>query len=220
MYILAFDTSYGKCSVALSKNDMLIEQISIFEDSVQAEKLVPTIEQILSNNNLNYQNIDYIATTTGPGSFTGIRIGLATARALSLASNIKPIAMTSFDLINFRINEHFKNYDYSIAVINAYRNQCYYLITDTKNKKVTTPLLIENKDFNQVINNLNGNIVISGSALINLPLRSDITYLPRFPYPEARIMCRLAYTLISTKSYNSTLEPLYIRPPDAKISIK
>lgn len=95
MRILAFDTAVMGCSVAVVDTGTgATHTDSIITERKQAEILVPMIEDVMQKAGVSFANLDRIAVTMGPGSFTGVRIGLATARALALASG-KPLTGVS-----------------------------------------------------------------------------------------------------------------------------
>ena len=90
MKILALDTSGLVASVAVSEDGRLIAQFSIQYKTTHSQTLMPMMQTICQMIELDLQSIDAIALAAGPGSFTGLRIGSATAKGLGLALN-KPI---------------------------------------------------------------------------------------------------------------------------------
>jgi tRNA threonylcarbamoyladenosine biosynthesis protein TsaB len=101
--LLAFDTSSEQGSVALwAKGKMysLVLPMGFGADS-SAACLIPQIQQLLERTALSFQDLDVIATPTGPGSFTGIRLGIATAQGLMLATKAKSFAPTTFQVAAF-----------------------------------------------------------------------------------------------------------------------
>jgi len=219
MKILAFETASGLCSIAISEGPDVLATELIFENSKQAESLTPMIQSILGRLKMNFSDIDYIATTNGPGSFTGIRIGLSCALGLSLVTNITPIIVSNFAIINYKIREQYRNFDFSINLIDAYRDECYIQIFDKNNKPVTEPNLLNIQDAKAEILKLKGQIVCAGSAAKTIQdiECNAISILPRFPFPDARIICKLAHSQIVKGEFSSVIEPLYIRLPDAKL---
>lgn len=101
MKILAFDVSITGCAVAILDGENGSWNQNFFEtDRGQAEMLIPMIDNILKNAKWTMQDVSRIAVTQGPGSFTGVRIGLATARSLGLALDIPVFGMSTLELIS------------------------------------------------------------------------------------------------------------------------
>jgi len=94
MIILAVDTTTFTGSVALLKETNLIAEVNIDSSSNYSERLLPAVDFLLKTNKLSIQDIDGFAVAVGPGSFTGIRIGLSTVKSFSFASG-KPVAGVS-----------------------------------------------------------------------------------------------------------------------------
>ncbi len=100
MYILAIDVSISGCSIAILDTyhqDSFIKRVET--DRGQAEMLIPMIDDLTRDANIKMSDINMIAVTRGPGSFTGVRIGLATARSLGLALNLPVIGLSTLDVI-------------------------------------------------------------------------------------------------------------------------
>lgn len=91
MIILAVDTTTFTGSVALLKKTQLIAEVNIDSSSTYSERLLPSVDFLLKTNRLTIQDVEGFAVSVGPGSFTGIRIGLSTVKSLSFASG-KPVA--------------------------------------------------------------------------------------------------------------------------------
>ena len=94
MKVLAIDTSSEICGVALLENESLIDDNSLNNGMTHSENLMILIEEILQRNNIEIKEIDLISCVVGPGSFTGIRIGVATVKALAEVYNIKIVEVT------------------------------------------------------------------------------------------------------------------------------
>lgn len=85
MIVLALDTALDACSVALVEDDSVRASLSEPMNRGQAERLGPMAREVMQAAGAKFAEIDRIAVTTGPGSFTGVRVGLSFARALALA---------------------------------------------------------------------------------------------------------------------------------------
>lgn len=88
MKILAIEASGLVASVALIENDKLVAEYTINNKLTHSQTIMPMIEEICNLTELELSTIDYIACSSGPGSFTGLRIGAATAKGLALGLNI------------------------------------------------------------------------------------------------------------------------------------
>lgn len=97
--LLAFDSSAAACSVALRQDGAEIAREFRAMERGHAEALVPLIEATLARAAVGFEDIDAVAATVGPGSFTGVRIGLATARGLSLALGVPVLGVTTFEAV-------------------------------------------------------------------------------------------------------------------------
>jgi tRNA threonylcarbamoyladenosine biosynthesis protein TsaB len=99
MLLLAFDTTAPACSIALVRDGTEIAGARALMPQGQAEALVPLIERVMAEAGVSYASLDRIAVTVGPGSFTGVRVGLSTARALGLAAGKPVIGVSSLEVL-------------------------------------------------------------------------------------------------------------------------
>lgn len=101
MLVLAADTSLPILSVALVSDGSVIGAMALEGKGSRNEKLLPAIDWLLSENNVDRRSIDLFAVTRGPGSFTGVRIGLATLQGLAMALRRPVCAMSTHEAIAF-----------------------------------------------------------------------------------------------------------------------
>lgn len=101
MLVLAADTSLPILSVALIADGMLVGATAMEGKGSRNEKLLPAIDWLLAENSIDRNQIDLFAVTRGPGSFTGVRIGLATIQGLALALRKPVCAMSTHEAIAF-----------------------------------------------------------------------------------------------------------------------
>jgi tRNA threonylcarbamoyladenosine biosynthesis protein TsaB len=101
MLVLAADTSLPILSVALVNDGALAGVIALEGRGSRNEKLLPAIDWLLSENGIDRRTLDLFAVTRGPGSFTGVRIGLATMQGLALALGRPVCAMSTHEAVAF-----------------------------------------------------------------------------------------------------------------------
>ena len=126
MKILAIDTSSKICSCAILEDEKVIDEINLDNGRTHSENLLPIMSELLERNNIDLKQIDLISCCVGPGSFTGIRIGVASIKAIAEVHNIKIASVTSLETLA-RIDETQK---IKVAMIDARNNQVYCGIFD------------------------------------------------------------------------------------------
>lgn len=102
MYILAIETTGAFASVALMEDDRLIGHVKGNDRFSHLQNLMPQVKEVTENNQLQIGDIDAIAVSCGPGSFTGIRIGVSSARALAQILDVPCVAVSSLEALAMR----------------------------------------------------------------------------------------------------------------------
>ena len=129
MKILAIDTTSEICGVAILEDENLIIDNSLNNGLTHSENLVPLIKDALEKNKLNLKDIDLISCCIGPGSFTGIRIGIATVKAISEVNNLQIASVSSLESLAKNIKNEAST---KVSLIDARNNQCYMGIFDNE----------------------------------------------------------------------------------------
>ena len=122
MKILALDSSGLVASVAVVENDNLIAEYTINHKKTHSQTLVPMLDEIRNMTELDMESIDAIAVAAGPGSFTGLRIGSATAKGLGLALKKPIVAVPTVDALAYNLYGSDK---IICPLMDARRNQVY-----------------------------------------------------------------------------------------------
>ena len=97
MIILAFDSTAKAASVAVSDGEKLLADYTVDNGLTQSELLLPMAENILKNLHLTFDDVDLLACAVGPGSFTGVRIGVALVKGIAFGKNIPCISVSTLD---------------------------------------------------------------------------------------------------------------------------
>lgn len=146
MKILAIDTSSSICSTAILDDEVLIDKNELNNGRTHSENLMPLIDELLKRNNITVKDINLLACSVGPGSFTGIRIGVASIKAIAEVLKIKVAGVTSLETLAKNV----KDADTIVSLIDARNNQVYCGIFDRKCNKKEEYIA---DDINEVIKN-------------------------------------------------------------------
>ena len=159
MLTLAISTSSKICSVALLEDDKPIKELNIDNLKTHSENLVPLIDELLKTANKKVSEIELIACDVGPGSFTGIRIGISTAKAIAEVNQIPVVSCTSLEALSYNVNA-----DTICSLIDARNNQVYCGIFD-KNHNLIKDYMAD--DINEILKNLpKGEIFLVGDGAV------------------------------------------------------
>ena len=126
MNLLAFDTACDACSVAVWDDGQIVARQAKAMVRGQSEELVSMIDQTMRQSGAQFATLSAVAVTIGPGAFTGLRIGLATARAIALASGCRAIGVSTFDAIAAAAaNEHHDRQRRLVVAVDTKRGDLY-----------------------------------------------------------------------------------------------
>lgn len=123
--ILAVETSGDLCSVAVMFDEKNYSEINILQKHIHSEKLLLMIEYVLTTSNLLINDISQIAVSIGPGSFTGLRIGLAAVKGIAFGSEKPIVPVPTFDAFAFKISTLINNAKFAI-INNVNTDELYY----------------------------------------------------------------------------------------------
>lgn len=138
MINLFIDTSISYPTIAIAKNDNIIYYYHEKVEKNMSTLILPIINEGLIKNNLTIKDIDKLFVVTGPGSFTGIRIGIAIAKTIAWSLKKDIISISSLELIASANNEK----KYAIPLIDARRNNVFAAIYDLNLNKIMDDCLI------------------------------------------------------------------------------
>ena len=223
MNVLAFDTCLGAVSAAVrwrsARGEWLLceayEELTVGH----AERLLPIIDSVMNGAGLGYRQLDRIAVTMGPGGFTGLRVGIAAARAFALATGKPVVGMSSLAIMaeraNLLLGDSRAGRILGVAV--DARRSAYYvqLFGDNAGAPLSEPQLLTASEAAGLLPM--GAVVMVGSgatAVAAAADRDDVEAILPGLQPHARQLALIAPVLIPLDH----VRPLYLRAADAKPS--
>ncbi len=129
MKILSIDTASNICGVSILQDTHLICKLDQDTGRTHSENLMPMIQQAFKQSNLSLQDIDLLACDNGPGSFTGIRIGIATVKAFQDSLSIPCVGINSLEALAYSI----KKEGLIASIIDCKNDNCYFALYQLKN---------------------------------------------------------------------------------------
>ena len=216
MRILAIDTSCGAVSACIldSRSEAAIARHSEKMERGHAEALAPLIERLMDGVEGGFATLDRIAVTTGPGSFTGIRIGLAIARAMGLALNIPVIGVST--LVAFAGPLLIEPQPGIIAsAIDARHGRVYFQLFEPTGMPLLAPRIDGLREAARAIGA--GPVRVTGSAARMLALEAarsglNVDLVSSAEFPDIVAVARIG---LAGDPRNSPPRPLYLKAPDA-----
>lgn len=225
MLTLAFDTATDKLTVALGTNEEILVEINLMAPREHMERLLPAIEQIMEESKLKLADIDGIAVGIGPGSFTGVRIGVSTARGLAQGLNKKIIGVPTPDCL-----AHGLSWEGVInCLVDAKRGEVYSTLYDSSGEKIerlTDHEILSPERVCGELAKLDSKIILTGDALApygdlfrdKLGSQVEVADEEHW-YPKASNTIELALKKLASGNGDlHAVEPIYVRLSQAEES--
>ena len=207
-YILQIETATKNCSVALSKDGQTVICKEIAESGYShAEKLHIFIEEILLEAQLQFKDLSAIAVSQGPGSYTGLRIGVSAAKGLCYSLNIPLLAIDTLEALARKL---VVQNGVIIPMIDARRMECYTAVFDVHYQKVRTVQseIIDENSFGELEDIIH--FVGDGATKCKTVLSADkFVYHDEMIFPSANEMSAIAYDKYKK---NDTVDVAYFEP--------
>lgn len=219
MKILSINTSSNICAVAVLEDKKLLKELSQNNGLTHSVNLMPMIKYILSRLNLLLNDIDLIVCDKGPGSFTGIRIGVATAKAFSDSLNINTIGISSLEALAYNINEP----QIICSLIDARNENVYVGLFENTGTKYILKRNFSAENINNILNELKSiksPITFVGDGAINFK-EKILNMLPNSNFSENNNLIAYNLGLAGYAHFSNNifddLSPLYLRKPQAEL---
>lgn len=216
MNLLAFDTALGGCSVGLLAGERFAaREVETARD--QARILIPLIEEVLAEAGIGFTDLDAIVSTVGPGSFTGLRLGLSTARSLGMALDKPVYGITTLSVVARAAAVDAT--DPILAVLETKRSDFYVQLFSPDGKPETEPQALELTAVHDLI--AGRRVILAGDSVTRIRAESgqniDVSREMHRVLLHPRTLVEAARDAIATGQAGE-LEPLYLRGADVSVS--
>jgi len=214
-FILNLETSSKNCSVSLSSNGNLIDSFDLEDQKYRhSELLTSSIQNILTENNLNVEDLSAISVGIGPGSFTGLRIGLSVAKGLCYPHKINLISISSLKILANSVSSRSEN---TISLINDKGNYYYISMYNNELDEIFPAKiqLIDNDYMDSIIDTSTNIIVNTSDAFnyINKLLGNKVNVIKRTI--SSINMIDLSHNSLNAQIFEDIayIEPMYVKKP-------
>ena len=222
MKILSLDTTAEVCTAALCEDERLIAEMTVNTGYTHSQTLLPVVEQILKISETDINEIDCFACSTGPGSFTGVRIGVATIKGLAYGKDKPSVSVSTLEALAYNLI----GFDGIICpVMNARRNQVYNALFECVDGKITRlcpdrALSIDELD--EELSTCEKPVYLVGDGY-KITANGFKKTLPQYVPERQRYQSAYSVAICALKQYekgetltDATLVPIYLRPSQAE----
>lgn len=222
MKILAIDTSTKFLSLALADGEKIIASFHRDLEQQHCARLIPGIDKLLKKAKLKLKDINCIAFSKGPGSFTGLRIGAATVKGLALATKKRLVGVPSLDILAYNAKD---SRELIVPIIDAKRGNVYASIYSSNGGRLRRHMRYSVLPVIELLKEIKDNAIFLGDGII--PYRKTIEGNFKFKaefaeekywYPRATYAAKLALDLIKKKRFEDPdkFTPVYLYPKDVQ----
>ena len=222
IHILNIETATSICSVALTKNNELLSLRESDDKNSHSSKLTLFIDEVIKEVDINYTDLDAIAVSKGPGSYTGLRIGVSTAKGLCYALDKPLISVGTLQAMALGMAEKFITenlYEKPVLfcpMIDARRMEVYSALYDSNNKEVREirAEIIDKNSFSEFLQN--NEIIFFGDGASKckqvLAHRKNAIFIDNF-FPSASFITEIANLKFKNKDFEDVayFEPFYLK---------
>ena len=210
MIILAISTSSNVCSVALLSDDSCIKELNTINEKTHSENLLPLIDELLKSTNTDVSAINLIACDNGPGSFTGIRIGVSLVKGMAEALNIPIITCTSLEALSFNTEN-----ETICSLIDARNNQVYTGFFNKDHNLIEEYIADDFENVLPTINKYNNISFVGSGAMAHKDKLQNVASDNNIHAKFVGLSCYNKYKNGGSGSADTVL-PFYLRPSQAE----
>ena len=171
--VLGITSAAGISGAGIASDSGILAECSFSSKAVQSEKLIMLIHEVLKRTKLSVKDIDAVAVTTGPGSYSGLRGGLAAAKGLVEALKIPIISVSTLHAIAFNLID----FDGTIAIaVNACKDDYNFSLWGSKNgdlKRMTADIAVKMNKVAEVISKVKGKMILAADKELRNIIKND-----------------------------------------------
>ena len=215
-YIIQLETTTKQCSVALSyKGNCISKKVLLAEHFSHDEKLHVFIREVLQEASVGFSELEAVSISKGPGSYTGLRIGVAAAKGLCFALDLPLIGIHTLELmVQPFIGK--AEYAFFIPMLDARRMEVYTAVFDNSKTWIqeTNALVLEAQSFYDLLGDSPCLVFGNGASKFKtLQPKINAHFTETVSYPSAEDMSRLAWLEFHKKNFEdlATFEPFYLK---------
>lgn len=212
--ILLIETSTECCSAAVCDDDRILAKRSSSAPKVHASMLMPFIKEVLDESSLTPKNLDAVAVSGGPGSYTGLRVGVSSAKGLCFGLNVPLISVDTLEILAVQGMEHECRPKYIVPFIDARRMEVYTARFSGRSAKLseTEAMILDESSFSDILSE--GPVLFIGTGVEKF---HDICKSPnayfQTCFPLAENMAVPALSSFKKKEFKDIayFEPFYLK---------
>lgn len=213
--ILSLETSTSSCSAALHRDGKLIAGREQHEPHLAASQLAVLISEVLADVGIEPKQVEAVAVSAGPGSYTGLRIGVATAKGFCYASKIPLIAVNSLVLLASHVEEEAGPADLLCPMIDARRMEVYTMLLnkDLVELEPIVARIIDESSYQEVLSKARVLFFGTGSDKCRGAIHHTNAHFISGIVPSALKLGELAEARFNSRQFEdiATFEPLYLK---------
>ncbi|MCF0177699.1 MAG: tRNA (adenosine(37)-N6)-threonylcarbamoyltransferase complex dimerization subunit type 1 TsaB [Bacteroidales bacterium] len=217
--ILCIETSCDICSVAIVCNGQVVNESICNEPRKQASQLAPMVKELMDKASLSFSNLAAVAVSIGPGSYTGLRTGLSTAKGICFATGLPLIGINTLDILAHRVlsSTAGAKADYVVPMIDARRMEVYQALYQNKNGQLErmdeiAPKILEPESYKELLQSQKVMFSGNGAAKFSNVIASQNAIFDQTP-PTASQMAVLAQNALDKGLFEDVAysEPFYLK---------
>ena len=220
VFILNLETSTAVCSVSVFGDGKLLSLREQFDAKSHASQIIPFISEVIDESGIKPNELSAIAVSKGPGSYTGLRIGVSTAKGIAYALNIPIIAIDTLYCMAYGYLQEYPEYQnienvMFCPMIDARRMEVYSSIYSTKLEllRVTKAEIIQNDSFHNLLNENKIHFFGDGAVKCNNLIKNENAFFREGFYPSAKYLGKISIRNFMENHFEDLayFEPFYLK---------